>query len=77
MQYIFMDFKLPRIEDGKTVGWDIISIALNHIAAICACDEPWRNHSFIELDSGKTYEVEGYAEDILREIMDVIRESRC
>jgi len=73
---IFMDFKLPRDEDGKTVSWDIISISLNHIAAIQACDVNWK-HSFIELDSGKVYEVEGCAEDILREIMDVIRESRC
>lgn len=73
---IFMDFKLPRDEDGNTVGWDIISISLNHIATIQECDTNWK-HSYIELDSGKVYEVEGCWEDILNDIMRTIRESRC
>jgi len=73
---IFMDFKLPRDEDGNTVGWDIISISLDHIATIQECDTNWK-HSYIELDSGKIYEVEGCWGDILDEIMQTIRESRC
>lgn len=72
---IFMDFKLPRDEDGSTVGWDIISISLDHIATIQECDTNWK-HSYIELDSGKVYEVEGCWGDILNEIMQTIRESR-
>jgi len=75
MQFIFMDFKLPRIENGVEL-WDIISISLDHIAAVCACDDNWK-HSFIELDSGKVYEVIGCSGDILEEIMETIRESRC
>ncbi len=72
---IFMDFKLPRDEDGSTVGWDIISISLDHIATIRESDTNWK-HSYIELDSGKVYEVEGCWGDILNEIMQTIRESR-
>lgn len=72
---IFMDFKLPRDEDGNTVGWDIISILLDHIATIQECDTNWK-HSYIEFDSGKIYEVEGCREDILNEIIQTIRESR-
>jgi len=73
---IFMDFKLPRDEDGKTVGWDIISISLDHIAAIQECDMNWKR-SYIELGSGNIYEVDGCRGDILDEIMQTIRESRC
>lgn len=70
---IFMCFRAVGAEGFVlTKLW----LAIEHIASIRECPEQG-DHSLLEMDSGKTYEVEGCAEDILREIMDVIRESRC
>lgn len=72
---IFMYFKLPRDEDGNTVGWNTISISLDHIVTIQECDTNWK-HSYIELDSGKVYEVEGCWGDILDEIAEAFEENK-
>lgn len=62
---VFMSFKIPREEDDL---WDIIWLELNHIVSIRACEEK-ADHSYIEMDSGSSYLIIGYAEDLLDEIV--------
>ena len=57
---IFMNFK-------ETVC-GTIWLGIEHIASIRACPEQG-DRSLVEMDSGSVYEVDGYAEDILKEIV--------
>lgn len=62
---IFMCFRAVGTEGFVlTKLW----LAIEHIASIRECPEQC-DHSLLEMDSGSVYEVDGYAEDILKEIL--------
>lgn len=67
---IFMSFKVPhRFDDGS----DTIYLQLDHIASVMACDEQC-DRTIVEMDSENRYEVDGFVDDILKEIVNEYRE---
>ena len=65
---IFMQFTEFKIIDSGNFEKNKIWIQLDHIASVreCPCQA---DRSWIELSSGTTHEVDGYADDILKAIV--------
>ena len=72
---IFMQFKEFKFDDINFTETNKIWIQLDHIVSVreCPCQA---DRSWIELSSGTTHEVDGYANDILKEIVNEYRERR-
>lgn len=63
---IFMEFKVPHSKNDVP---DTVWLAIEHIESVREAypEEPAR--SYIGMNSGDVYEVEGYAEDIVKGIV--------
>ena len=72
---IFMQFTEHKFTDSDYFGEDKIWIQLDHITSVkeCPCQA---DRTLIELSSGTIHEVNGYANDILKEIVNEYRERR-
>ena len=68
---IFMKFKTASTEK---YGMDSIWLDIEHIASIKGCPEQL-DRTLIEMVSGSVYEVDGYSEEILKEIVNEFREN--
>ena len=69
---IFMQFTEYQFSDSDYFGESKIWIQLDHIVSVkeCQCQA---DRTLIELSSGTTHEVTGYANDILKEIVSEYR----
>ncbi len=72
---IFMQFTEHKFSDSDYFGESKIWIQLDHIASMkeCPCQA---DRTLIELSSGTFHEVNGYVNDILKEIVNEYRERR-
>ena len=72
---IFMEFKEFKFDDLKFTETSKIWIQLDHIVSVKECPNQ-ADRSWIELSSGTRHEVDGYVNDILKEIINEYRERR-
>ena len=72
---IFMEFTEYPFVESDYFEESKIWIQLDHIVSVreCPCQA---DRSWIELSNGTTREVDGYADDILKEIVSEYRERR-
>ncbi len=72
---IFMEFTEYPFVESDYFGENKIWIQLDHIVSVRECPNQ-ADRSWIELSSGIMHEVDGYTEDILKEIVNEYRERR-
>ena len=72
---IFMEFEEFKFASPKFTETNKIWIELDHIVSVKECPIQ-ADRSWIELSSGRRREVDGCAEDILKEIVNEYRERR-
>lgn len=72
---IFMEFTEYQFVDPDHFNENKIWIQLDHIVSIRECPSQ-ADRTWIYLSSGTMHEVDGYANDILKEIVDEYSEKR-